>query len=97
MKKEFLKQIKEQKDLFEKNNIYKVYLTWSFARWSQNSNSDIDLIYSVKKWKKFSLFNIWNLIFNLEKIFWKKIDLVRDRSIRPELRKYLNADKILIF
>jgi len=97
MNKNILDQLKLFKNLFEKNNVQKLYLTWSFARGDENVDSDIDLIYSIKNWKRFSLFNIWDLVLNLERKLWRKVDLVENNSVKPELKKYLEKDKILIF
>lgn len=97
MNKNILDQLKLFKNLFEKNNVQKLYLTWSFARGDENYDSDIDLIYSIKSWKRFSLFNIWDLVLNLEKKLWRRVDLVENTSIKPELKKYLEKDRILIF
>lgn len=98
-KLEIINILREKKifDLFQKNNISHLYLFWSYAHGQEKVESDIDLLFEVEEEKKFSLFNIWNLKYNLENLLWKEVDLVDKRSIKKEIKDNIMNDLILIF
>lgn len=83
--------------IFTQNNIDHVYLFWSYARWEEKASSDIDLIYVKKPWEHFSLLNIWSIVYQLEEKLGKKIDLVSENSIKPEIKDNIIKDKKNIF
>ena len=87
----------ETKILLSELWIIHLYLVWSFSRWENTENSDIDLIYEKNKniriwWIKF----IKNKTV-LEKKLNKKIDLVNLEYVYKNLKPYLENDKILIY
>lgn len=96
-KKEIIKKLKSLKEIFDRNHIKHLHLTGSFARSEANKESDIDLIISVEKWARFTLFNIWDLKFNLEKKLWTEVDLVLEDWIKKEFKPYLEKDKVIVF
>lgn len=77
---------------FEKYGIRFVGIFGSVARNEANKDSDIDILYTVEKDRKLSLFNYLRLLSDLEKAFGKKVDLVRDGTIKPRLRSYIQQD-----
>ncbi len=64
----------------------------SFARNEATDNSDIDILYKIGKDKKLSMFSYLKLVKQLEDFFHKKIDLVRDESLKPEFKSYIQKD-----
>lgn len=85
------------KKIFEDINVEHLYLVWSYARWEQTEDSDIDLVYKEKENSR-----IWWLKFiknklSLEKKLKKKIDLVNEDFIYSDVKSYINKDKILIY
>ena len=64
----------------------------SFARGEANEDSDIDILYKVEKDKKLSIFKYLKLNRQLEDFFNKKIDLVRDEKLKPQIKRYIQKD-----
>ncbi|HFU76972.1 MAG TPA: hypothetical protein ENK68_00520 [Epsilonproteobacteria bacterium] len=64
----------------------------SFARDEANENSDIDILYKIEKDKKLSIFKYLKLNKQLEDFFHKKIDLVRDETLKPKIKSYIQKD-----
>ena len=64
----------------------------SFARDEANENSDIDILYKIKENEKLSIFSYLKLNKQLEDFFHKKIDLVRDEALKPQVKNYIKRD-----
>lgn len=64
----------------------------SFARDEANDNSDIDILFKIEKDKKLSMFKYLKLTKQLEDFFHKKIDLVRDETLKPQIKNYIQKD-----
>jgi len=64
----------------------------SFARDEAEENSDIDILYKIEKDKKLSMFKYLKLTKQLEDFFHKKIDLIRDEKIKPQIKSYIQKD-----
>jgi len=64
----------------------------SFARDEANDDSDIDILYKIEKDKKLSMFKYLKLTKQLEDYFQKKIDLVRDETLKPQIKSYIQKD-----
>jgi len=64
----------------------------SFARDEADENSDIDILYKIEKDKKLSIFKYLKLTKQLEDFFHKKIDLIRDEKIKPQIKSYIQKD-----
>ena len=77
-----IKKIKERSKDIKKYNVNKIGLFGSFAKNKQNKKSDIDIIVNFDK-ETFD--NYMDLLFLLEKMFKRKIDLVIEKGIHPEL------------
>lgn len=76
----------------DKFGIQFIGLFGSFARDEANDNSDIDILYKIKKDKKLSIFKYLELNKQLEDFFHKKIDLVRDETLKPQIKNYIQKD-----
>lgn len=88
--KQIIKKIEEKKNDIRKYNVKKIGLFGSFAKNKQHKKSDIDIIvnFDIE-----SFDNYMNLLFLLEKMFKRKIDLVIEKDLRPELKYVRNETK----
>lgn len=77
-----LEKINEKKSQLKKRKVIKIGLFGSYLKGKQKANSDIDLIVDFEK---VTFKNYMELLFMLEKIFNKKIDLVIEKNLKPEL------------
>ena len=88
--KEIIKKIEEKSKDIRKYNVKKIGLFGSFAKGKQHKKSDIDIIVNFDK-ETFD--NYMDLLFLLEKMFKRKIDLVIERDLHPELNYVKNEAK----
>ncbi|MDR0619078.1 MAG: nucleotidyltransferase domain-containing protein [Bacteroidales bacterium] len=91
--------IKVLQDYFPSTPVEKAWLFGSYARGEETADSDIDILYYVDrtKVKKFSLLDYAQIIVDLEKRLYKKVDFVTDGYLIPRAGKTANKDKILIY
>lgn len=80
--KEIIKKIVEKRNDIKKYNVNKIGLFGSFGKNKQHKKSDIDIIVNFDK-ETFD--NYMDLLFLLEKMFKRKIDLVIEKDLHPEL------------
>lgn len=73
-------------------HVKSLHLFGSVARDDDNINSDIDILVNFDVPATFDLY--MNLKFFLEELFKRKVDLVTEAALRPELRKYVEQDLI---
>lgn len=91
---DFLKQNR----MYLSNNyhISKIALFGSFARNKQNSDSDVDILIDIKDDTK----NIHELKLSLKKYlsnaFGRKVDLAREKYLKPYAKKYILKDAIYV-
>ena len=67
----------------------------SVAREENTENSDIDILYQLKD--TIGLFNIVRIKDSLEEKLNKKVDLVSEKYIHPELKPYIMNDLKIIY
>ncbi len=92
-KQDILKYLKSNQEYYYKKfGIKFIGLFGSFARGEAHQNSDIDILYKIEKDKKLSLFQYFTLHKHLEDFFHRKIDLVRDEKLKPQLKSYIEKD-----
>ena len=75
---EIINKLKENSYLLKKYSVKKIGLFGSYSFDKANEESDIDFIVNFEE-KNFD--NFINLVFELEKLFGKKIDLLTEKSI----------------
>jgi hypothetical protein len=80
--KEIIRKLEEKSRDIKKYNVKKIGIFGSFAKNKQHKKSDIDIIVDFDK-ETFD--NYMDLLFLLEKIFRRKIDLVIEKDLHPEL------------
>ena len=92
-KQDILNYLKSNKEYYYDNfGIQFIGLFGSFNRDDTNENSDIDILYKIEKNKKLSIFKYLTLNKQLEDFFHKKIDLVRDETLKPKIKSYIQKD-----
>lgn len=92
-KQDILNYLKSNQDYYYNQfGIKFIGLFGSFARDEANDNSDIDILYKIEKDKKLSMFKYLKLTKQLEDFFHKKIDLVRDETLKPQIKSYIQKD-----
>jgi predicted nucleotidyltransferase len=89
-KKIVLGAIEDNKSKLKKFGIKRIGLFGSFLKSRQNKKSDIDLIV---KFDKLSFDNYAETLMFLESLFKRKIDLITESSLRPELKYVIKEAK----
>ncbi len=77
-----IEEIEKRRNELKTKGVKKIGLFGSFLKGTQKRGSDIDLIISLEKINTDSYLGTW---VYLEKVFKRKVDLVIDVSLRPEL------------
>lgn len=92
-KQDILNYLKSNQEYYHNQfGVQFIGLFGSFARDEANENSDIDILYKIEKHKKLSMFKYLELTKQLEANLHKKIDLVRDETLKPQLKNYIQKD-----
>jgi len=91
-KENIIKKLRNSEKELKERGVDKIGLFGSYAKQKQKKNSDIDFIVKFE-YKSFE--NYMGLLFLLRKIFKKKIDLVIEESIKPELN-YVKKEAIYV-
>jgi predicted nucleotidyltransferase len=96
-KHEIIDYLQKQQPYFYANfGIHFVGIFGSFSRGDETKNSDIDILYKIDKDKKLSMFKYLEIASQLEDFFHKKIDLVREETLKPTVKKYIDRDLIYV-
>jgi len=85
--KDILKMIRKEADKLKKEGVKKIGLFGSYSKNQQKQKSDIDFLV---EFDKIDVDNYFNVLFLLEKTFKKKIDLVIEKNLVPELKYIKN-------
>lgn len=85
--------------LCQENRVEKLCVFGSVLNENFNENSDLDFIVDIKNEDPYQYTdNYFNLLFGLEDLFRKKIDLLENKTIsNPYFIKNINKSKILIY
>ncbi len=86
--KTILTKLEENKDTIKKYGVIRIGLFGSYTRNEQKPTSDIDILVEFEK-GKVTLDNYMDLKFFLEDLFKRKVDLVMEDAIKPDLRPYI--------
>ena len=87
--KEIFKLLNENNDVLRKYKVQKIGLFGSFARGEQNKKSDIDFI--VEFYEP-TFDNFMDLLFSLEKLLGRKVELVTNGSLSPYLQPLVEKE-----
>lgn len=77
--KEIIKILKEHRAILKKYDVKKIGLFGSYVKGEQKEDSDMDFIV---EFEKPSFDNFMNLIFYLENLFGKKVDILTPDGVR---------------
>ena len=92
-KQEILNYLKSHQEYYYNQfGIRFVGLFGSYAREEADEKSDIDILYKIDKDKQLSIFQYLKLNKQLEDFFRTKIDLVRDETLKPQLKQYIRKE-----
>ena len=81
--------------IFKAYHIRKVALFGSMARGENTSKSDIDLL--IKTNGKMTLFQLFQMQEDIEKLVSKKVDIVEYDAIKPSLKDSILNESISIY
>lgn len=86
------------KSYFEKEgNVSKAWLFGSFARGDDDYKSDVDVMIEVPEDSNFSLFDIAEIQYQLEKLIPKKVDVVMKDGVKPQIMERILPDLKIIY
>ena len=77
-----IKKLEKEKNKLKERGVKKIGLFGSYAKGKQKNGSDIDFLV---EFKNISADNFFGLLFFLEKLFGRKVDIVEINSLREEL------------
>ena len=96
-KEEILAYLKSKQQFFYDNfGIKFIGLFGSFSRDEAKDSSDIDILYHLEENKKLSMFKYLKVNSLLEEFFNRKVDLVRDETVKPQVKSYIEKDLIYL-
>ncbi|MEW5758109.1 MAG: nucleotidyltransferase family protein [Candidatus Omnitrophota bacterium] len=88
-KKNIFEELKKHNTELEKYQVKKIGLFGSYARQEQTKKSDIDFLV---EFKKPSFDNFMDLVFFLEKVFGKKVDVLTPMGVKSISIKTIKDD-----
>jgi len=95
MNDEIVSKLKAEKNkLFEKYKVTKLGVFGSFARGEETPDSDVDILIEFSETPGMMMF--FNTEEYLEKLLNRKIDLVRENAIRPELKEIILSEVVYL-
>lgn len=77
--------------------IQRAWLFGSHARNEETDVSDIDILVQFVPNVKLSLFDYGGIVYQLEELTGRRIDLVQEDMLKPFARESAEKDKILIY
>lgn len=86
---EIMRILKEHSDILKKYRVRKIGLFGSYVRGEQKRRSDIDFLV---EFEEPTFDNFMELLFSLEKLLGKKVDLVTNGSLSPYIRPYVEKE-----
>ena len=87
--KEVISLLKRYKDLLKKYKVKRTGLFGSYARGEQKRDSDIDFLVEFEE-PNFD--NFMDLVFSLESLFKKKVELITNGSLSPYIEPYVEKE-----
>ena len=87
--KRIIQILKEHKYILEKYKVKRIGLFGSYARGQQNALSDIDFLV---EFKEPTFDNFMDLVFSLEDLLGKKVELITNGSLSPYIQPYVEKE-----
>lgn len=76
-------------DILKKYKVKRIGLFGSYVRHAQKRQSDIDFLVELKEP---SFDNFMELVFSLEELFGKKVDIITHNSLSPYIRPHVEQE-----
>jgi len=90
MTKDDIKRIiREHKEILKKYRVKSIALFGSYVRNEQREDSDIDLLVDFEEP---TYDNFINLVFSLEELFKKEVNLIPEGSLSPYIEPYVKEE-----
>ncbi len=87
--KEIMDMLKSHSDILKKHKVKRIGLFGSYVRGEQKKDSDIDFL---AEFKTPSFDNFMDLVFLLEDLFGKKVELITNGSLSPYIKPYVEKE-----
>ncbi|MFH1440689.1 MAG: nucleotidyltransferase family protein [Candidatus Omnitrophota bacterium] len=84
-----MKVLAKHTDILQKYRVKRIGLFGSYVRGTQTDKSDIDFLV---EFKQPSFDNFMDLVFSLEDLFGKKIELITSDSLSPYIKPYVEKE-----
>lgn len=81
---------------FARQPVKKAWIFGSFSRGEERAESDIDIMVVLDEDKPVGL-KFFAMMYDLEDLLGRKVDLVTEDSLLPYARETANKDKILVY
>jgi predicted nucleotidyltransferase len=86
--------LKEQEKLIRhKFGVKRIGIFGSFARGEEREDSDLDVLFVFEDGQK-TFDNYMDLKFYLEDLFGRKVDLVTEKALKPQLKDIIMKDVV---
>ncbi|MGA1842080.1 MAG: nucleotidyltransferase family protein [bacterium] len=86
---EIVKILKEHTDILKNYKVKRIGLFGSFTRGEQREDSDIDFLV---EFEMPSFDNFMDLVFYLEDLFGRKVELITSGSLSPYIQPYIEKE-----
>ncbi len=87
--KVILEKLEKNKEVLKKYEVKRIGLFGSFVRGEQKKNSDIDFLIEFEN-PNFD--NFMDLVFYLEDLFGREVELITNGSISPYIQPYIEKE-----
>lgn len=87
--KKIIDILKEHRDILKRYGIKRIGLFGSYVRGEQKENSDIDFLVELKT-PNFD--NFMDLVFYLENLFGRRVELITNGSLSPYIQPYIEKE-----
>lgn len=94
LKQKVLDLMKEQQAKIKEFKVQKMFLFGSVARGEETASSDIDILIKFTIPPTYDMY--MDLKFFLEDLLDRKVDLVTEDALRPEIKHYVERDLIRV-
>lgn len=88
-KEEIKRIIRENKEILKKYKVKSVALFGSYVRNEQKRDSDIDFLVDFEEP---TYDNLLNLVFSLEELFSKNVEVIPEGSLSPYIEPYVKEE-----
>jgi len=93
-KQKILELLKNHEDTIRGFKVQKMFLFGSVARGEETNASDIDILIKFQIPPTYDMY--MDLKFFLEDLLGRKVDLVTENALKPELKQYVEKDLIRV-